>query len=56
MYPLARRHGQDGGAGPKEHDLKVLGAVATRVLNEVKGVTASCTTWGPKPSGTIEWE
>jgi GMP synthase (glutamine-hydrolysing) len=37
-------------------DMKFIGAVATRVINEVKGVNRAVYDVTSKPPGTIEWE
>jgi GMP synthase (glutamine-hydrolysing) len=36
--------------------MKFLGATATRIINEVKGVNRVVHDVTSKPSGTIEWE
>jgi GMP synthase (glutamine-hydrolysing) len=37
-------------------DMKFLGAVATRIVNEVKGVNRVAYDVTSKPLGMIEWE
>ena len=37
-------------------DMKFIGNVATRIINEVKGVNRVVSTSRSKPPGTIEWE
>jgi len=48
--PCGRRH--DGGRQP----LGFIGRVATRIVNEVKGVNRVVYDVTSKPPGTIEWE
>jgi hypothetical protein len=53
----ARRHLDrlhDGGIYP--YDMKFIGHVATRIINEVKGVNRVVYDVTSKPPGTIEWE
>jgi len=37
-------------------DMKFIGAVATRIINRVKGVNRVVYDVTSKPPGTIEWE
>jgi GMP synthase (glutamine-hydrolysing) len=37
-------------------DMKFIGAVATRIVNEVKGVNRVVCDVTSEPPGTIEWE
>ena len=46
----------DIGPGIKAYDHAFLGRVATRIINEVKGVNRVVYEVTSKPPGTIEWE